>query len=288
MVHLVFEPSGAKALEKSFELDESLSGKIVVVKDDFAVGHVFNIYEEEGYRNRKAWWENVLQYSPYVEQLHHVEDKHTVHHLIKEMKEDTTLPLWIWMGQNQHDVCGYYWLINQLKEFQGRVYILYLNNLPFISEKGSIFYPTHLYQIQPKEFIKAKKLARMITSGEFELDPDEWKKLCDANATVRILEGGKKIINKEADFYDKDILDALGNETIRLPKLLHSILNKMKIKTGDAFLAWRIREMITSGRLIAQGNWEKGWKDMLLKAATGNMFETIDAANETTGEEEGK
>ncbi|MDR0793256.1 MAG: DUF1835 domain-containing protein [Chitinophagaceae bacterium] len=288
MIHLVFEPSGAKALHKSFELDESLEGKIIVVKDDFAVGPVFNIYEEEGYRNRKTWWENVLQYSPYAEQLHHVEDKHTVHRLIKEMKEDATLSLWIWMGQNQHDVCGYYWLINQLKEFQGRVYILYLNNLPFISEKGSLFYPTHLSQIQSKEFIKAKKLARMITLGEFELDPDEWKKLCDANATVRILEGGKKIINKEADFYDKDILDALGNETIRLPKLLHSILNRMKIKTGDAFLAWRIREMTTSGRLMAQGNWEKGWKDMLLKAATGNMFETIDAANETTGEEEGK
>ena len=38
-----------------------------------------------------------------------------------------------------------------------------------------------LQEIQPKEFLKAKKLARPITLSEFEVDPDEWKKLCDEN-----------------------------------------------------------------------------------------------------------
>jgi hypothetical protein len=31
----------------------------------------------------------------------------------------------------------------------------------------------------PKEAVKAKKLARQITFSEFEVDPDEWKKLSD-------------------------------------------------------------------------------------------------------------
>ena len=61
------------------------------------------------------------------------------------------------MGQNAHDVCGYYWLISQLQPYQGRVIVLYMNNLPFINEKGQIFYPTALHEIQPKEFLKAKK-----------------------------------------------------------------------------------------------------------------------------------
>ena len=67
------------------------------------------------------------------------------------------------MAPNQHDVCGYYWLMNQLKEFEGRIYILSLNNLPFINDKGTIFYPRDLFEIPPKEFIKAKKLARPVT-----------------------------------------------------------------------------------------------------------------------------
>ena len=44
--------------------------------------------------------------------------------------------------------------------------------------KGQFFYPNNLFEIQPKEFLKAKKLARPISLSEFETDPDEWKKLC--------------------------------------------------------------------------------------------------------------
>ena len=72
--------------------------------------------------------------------------------------ENSKEELWIWMGQNQHDVCGYYWLISQLANYQGRIVVLYMNNLPFINEKGQIFYPINLHEIQPKEFLKAKKI----------------------------------------------------------------------------------------------------------------------------------
>jgi len=47
--------------------------------------------------------------------------------------------------------------------------VLYFNNLPFINEKGQIFYPTVLHEILPKEFLKAKKLNRKVTLSEFEV-----------------------------------------------------------------------------------------------------------------------
>jgi Protein of unknown function/Domain of unknown function (DUF1835) len=198
-----------------------------------------------------------------------VNDKLAVHNLLKLMEEDTESEVWIWMGQNQHDVCSYYWLMSQLKDYQGRIFVLYLNNLPFINEKGNIFYPTHLHEIQPKEFLKAKKLARPITSSEFEVDPDEWKKLCNDNATVRILEGGKKIANKEADFFDKELLSAITNEYQKLNKIFQQVFGKIKISTGDVFLAWRLRQLAAEGKLDIQGNWEsKGWKDIDVKKKT--------------------
>jgi hypothetical protein len=49
-------------------------------------------------------------------------------------------------------------------------------------------------------FKKPKKLARPYSLSEFEVDPDEWKRLCDENSMVRILEGGKKIIGKGEEF----------------------------------------------------------------------------------------
>ena len=57
------------------------------------------------------------------------------------MEEEEFDQIWIWMAPNVRDVCGYYWLISQLQEFSGRIYLLSLNNLPFIGEKGNVFYP---------------------------------------------------------------------------------------------------------------------------------------------------
>ena len=267
MTHIVFNDQDINVLQQAIALDATLEGEIIQIKDDFAVGPIDNIYETEGYLLRKNWWQNALQFSPYTEQLDIVDDKLTVFNLIKQLNEDTILEVWIWMGQNQHDVCGYYWLMPQLKEFQGRIQILYLNNLPFINEKGGIFYPAWLHEIQPKEFLKAKKLARPITLSEFEIDPDEWLKLCRENSGARLLEGGKKIVSKDYDHYDTEMLTVITSEPQKLNKIVSNILSKTKIKTSDVFLVWRIKKLAEFGDLEIAGDWEKGWKEITVKLA---------------------
>lgn len=275
MIHIVFETANVAALQQAIELDESLQGTVVEIKDDYAVGPLGDIYETEGYQARRDWWKNLLEYSPYTEQINIVDDKLTVHQLLKQLDEEPESEIWIWMAQNAHDVCGYYWLMSQLKEYQGRVQVLYLNNLPFINEKGQIFYPSYLHEIQPKEFLKAKKLARPITLSEFEVDPDEWKKLCQDGSFVRFLEGGKKIIGKELTFFDKDILAHITGEFQKLNKIISNTLSKMKVKTGDVFLVWRIREMVAEGKLETAGDWSKGWKEITVKTVSATAAETI-------------
>ena len=270
MIHLVFETANIAALEAAIELDETLAGKIVEIKDDYAVGPLLDIYETEGYQARKDWWANVLEYSPHSDQLNIVDDKLTVHQLIQSLEEDPTEEIWIWMGQNTHDVSGYYWLMSQLKAYQGKLQVLYLNNLPFLNEKGQLFYPTHLAEIQPKEFIKAKRLARPITLSEFELDPDEWKKLCQENEGVRFLEGGKKLVSMPISFYDKEILSLLTKNAQKLPSALAHILSKMKVKTGDAFIVFRLKALAELGKIVFAGNWKKGWKDIVVQMPGGS------------------
>lgn len=267
MIHIVFENANVKALETAIGMDESLQGKVIEIKDDFAVGPLMDIYQTDGYQQRRDWWMNVLTNSPYEDQLDIVDDKLTVHQLIQQLTEEETLEVWIWMGQNAHDVCGYYWLMSQLKDFAGRVQVLYLNNLPFFNEKGNIFYPTHLHEIQPKEFLKAKKLARPITLSEFEIDPDEWKKITSENSLVRFLEGGKKIVAKEVEFFDKHLLNQVSVDSQKLNKIINATLNKMPVQTGDAFLVWRLKELAIIGKLSINGDWNKGWKEITVQLA---------------------
>jgi hypothetical protein len=267
MIHIVFQEADIAVLQKAIELDESMQGRIEIIRDDYATGPIENIYEAEGYQQRRDWIKSLLEISPYDTEglMGMVDDRMAVHNLKKELDENPKEEVWIWMGQNQHDVCGYYWLISQLQAYQGRVIVLYMNNLPFINEKGQIFYPTSLHEIQPKEFLKAKKLNRKVTLSEFEVDPDEWKKLCSENAMVRILEGGKKIVSKEESFYDKDILNNLTNEWQKGNKAMHNILGKMKIKTGDVFLLGRMKALAEAEKIEINGDTAKGWKDFEVK-----------------------
>jgi hypothetical protein len=267
MIHVVFQHADVAVLKSAIELDQSLAGDVLEIRDEFAVGPLESLDTEEGWKSREDWWRELLAASPYAQDhlVGSFDDRKTVGELRQRLAGNEKEEAWIWMGQNQHDVCGYYWLIPALKEFQGRIVVLYFNNLPFINEKGQIFYPSTLHEIQPREFLKAKKLNRKVTSSEFEVDPDEWKRLASENALVRILEGGKKIVSKENEFYDKDVLAGLSYEWQKGNRALHHILAKMKIKTGDVFLLWRLRLLAEEEKVEINGDPSKGWKDFEVK-----------------------
>lgn len=280
MIHVVFQTADVNTLKKAIELDETLSGDVFEIKDDFAVGPIKDLDTDEGCTARENWWRDLLKDSPYSNEnlIESFDDRKTVEEMKQQLNEHQKEELWIWMGQNQHDVCGYYWFISQLKNYQGRIVVLYFNNLPFINEKGQIFYPTTLHKIQPKEFLKAKKMNRKITLSELEVDPDEWKKLCTENAMIRILEGGKKIVSQEEDFYDKEILSGLSNEWQKGNKAMQSILVRMKIKTGDLFLLWRMKKLANEEKIQMNGDTSKSWKDFEVKLKSTSP-EEISAVN---------
>jgi len=255
MIHVVFQPADADVLRKAFELEPSMSGELLTVCDDFAVGPVSDIYSEEGINNRKEWWKEVLREGDYDGHVESgvVNDQVVVESIVNRLNAEQNEVLWIWAAQNKHDVSGYYWLISQLKEFQGRIFLLYLNNLPFINEKGSIFYPENLFEIPAKEFLKAKRLARPVTLSEFEIDPDEWNRLQSENKGVRVLEGGKKLVQYDYDYYDEDLRKFIGKDWQKASRIIQQFLSKNKQKTGDAFLLWRLKLIIQVGGYDVQG-----------------------------------
>ncbi len=137
-----------------------------------------------------------------------------------------------------------------------------------------MFYPSWLHEIQPKEFLKAKKLARPITLSEFEVDPDEWKRIAEESAGVRMLEGGKKIAGKDVSFYDNEILKNLTADWQKANRVLTNTLHRMKIKTGDIFIMWRMKQLIAEGKIEALGDVNKSWKEFDVKLAGSKQEET--------------
>ena len=110
MIHIVFNEADVDVLKKAIELDESLQGDVVQVKDDYAVGPLGGIYTAEGIEARKQWWRDVLAGGDYAGKVDEgsVDDNKLVTDLIEQLKNDPAELIWIWAAQNKHDVSGYY------------------------------------------------------------------------------------------------------------------------------------------------------------------------------------
>jgi Protein of unknown function/Domain of unknown function (DUF1835) len=276
MIHIVFQSNDVEVLRKAFELDPSFQGQIIEIKDELAVGPIRDIFTAEGMEARRQWWRDILaggDYDGLVDRNEAGDDSAKVAALTAQLREDPKEIVWIWAAQNKHDVSGYYWLMSQLAEFQGRIFILYLNNLPFINEKGMLFYPNNLFEIPPREFLKARKLARPITLSEFEIDPDEWLRLSQEDKGVRILEGGKKLSQHPYEYYDEELRKFITGDWIKVSKLIGQFLSKAKQTTGDAYMLWRIKQLVAAGELDAQGEL-KGMKDFEIKGKAAASAET--------------
>ena len=283
MIHIVFQQDDVKLLKEAIQLDESLSGEIFEIKDEWGVGPLANLDEEEGWNARIEWWRILMQGSPYENTLGSFDDRKTVQAIKEKLSSESELEAWIWMGQNQHDVTGYFWLMRQLREYQGRVMIVYLNNLPFINEKGQLFYPWAMSEVLPKEIVKAKKLARPITLSEYEIDPDEWKRISEENAMVRILEGGKKIEGREENFYDAEIVKNMTGEWQKATRVISNTINRMKIKTGDVYLMWRLKWLIQENKVEVMGDTGKSWKDFDVRRPERKQGEMTFVKKESEG-----
>jgi hypothetical protein len=274
MIHIVFNQADVAVLQQAIEMEPEMSGDVWEIRDEYAVGPLVDIYTEAGIEARKQWWKELLAGGDYdgMVESGKVDDVQTVAQLKVRLDENPQEVVWIWAAQNKHDVSGYYWLTSQLKDYQGRIFILYLNNLPFLNEKGQLFYPQWLHLIPPREFLKARKLARVITPSEFEVDPDEWARLCQEGKMVRLLEGGKKLVQRELDFYDEELKKFITGDWQKGAKVISHFLSKSKETTGDAFLLWRLKTMIHDGQFDVQGQ-VKAMRDFEIKQKLGSSVE---------------
>lgn len=287
LLHIVFGQSSVPVLQEAVAMDEKMNGDILCFEDDLSVGPLFILDTKEGRAGRQQFWQQLagIEQQLVMEEMvappdaEERDDAVRFKALKAQLKENPEQEVWIWAGQNARDVCGYYWLVSQLYDFAGRIHIIYLNNLPFLNEKGAVFYPTHLHQILPKEFLKAKKLARPISLAEYELDGDEWHRLMNESAGIRLLEGGKKIKGEPTLFYDKELLTQSGNEFVKAWRVVQQVTGKLKYPVMDQFLGWRLKELIREGKLESRGDL-KTIRDFEVKQPGENMESTENITTE--------
>ena len=253
MIHIVFSEADKAVLEEAILLDESLQGDIQVIGGQYQLGPIAYIHETTGRQERASWWQSIRQDSIYQQEEGKRTDDTFIEHVVAAVEENPEESLWVWVAQNARDVAGYYWLLQYCKKLVGRFHILLLQNLPFLTEKGAVFYPNFMEEIRPSEFLKAKKLAREITPSELEIDPDEWTRLQGENKGIRILDAGKKLKQYDYDHFDKSLETYVTDNWQKANKIISHHQSKEKESSTDEYLFWRLNVMIAQEMFDVQG-----------------------------------
>ncbi len=260
--HIVTGDMAAAPLKEAIAAEESMAGAIVVIKDVLSVGP---LQKEEGQKFselRSAFWQQVTinEKSPVL-----VDDLERLLETGNELSKNENDKIWIWAAPWPADMCTYHWVLQYLGKYIGRLYILNIAGLPFLDENGKVFFPKSLSEILPKELVKARRLARLVTPAELEVDGDEWKKLVRDNAGIRTLEGGKRLLSKSEEHYDSQLISFASHQYQKAQRIANQAITRYNIPTGDSYLGWRLRKMAEMGKLELQGDISKALKDFEVK-----------------------
>lgn len=262
-MHVVFQQKAKEILEQGFASDDSIDHNIKYLKSDYSLGPVEFPVSNDTFEKRNDWWKNIIGEENDLSSVkNNEEDIELINDIKIIIENNPEEQLWIWIAPNKQDVSGYYFLLSQLSELLEQVYVVWLNNLPFINEKGHIFYPRYISEIPSREFIKAKKLFRLVTPSEMEVDLDEWDKLCRENKPVRFLKDHKKLIQHDEDCFDKPLLNLITPEWQKVSKIIHQFNHKSLDNIPEEYLLWRFKTMIENASINSQGdiNNKKEWE----------------------------
>lgn len=260
--HIVNGDVAAGPLRDAIVLEPSLAGEVIVMKDVLSVGP---LQKEEGQKFselRSAFWQTVISNDKHPV---NVDDMERLLDVCLALTKNEEAKVWLWVAPWPADICMYHWVLKYLGQHLGKFFVLNIAGLPFLDENGKVFFPKSIGEIQPKELVKARRLARTVNAAEVETDGEEWRKLVAENGGIRTLEGGKRLVSRSEEHYDNQLSSFCSHQFQKASRIVNQALSKFNIPTGDLYLGWRLRSMVDSGRLQVQGEMNKLLKDFEVK-----------------------
>lgn len=255
--HLVCGEEAARPLQEAISAEPAMAGEIIVLRDDLQTGPLQRAEGQSFKSLRSEWWQ---QMAPAAHPAA-AEDLERLLELSNAMNRSASATAWFWLAPCPTDACAYTWMLSVLGRHIGRLFVLNIANLPFLDENGKVFYPEKLRELQARELIKARRLARPVTASELEMEHDTWARLVAENGMVRTLGAGRKLKSEGEDYYDAALLSGLTAKAQKASRLLHQATAKEKIPVSDSFLAWRLRVLGESGLICLNADRTRPYKE---------------------------
>ena len=162
-------------------------------------------------------------------------------------------PIRVWVGRDPDDVCGLYWLLEQLRPIGFEKLDITIVELPMWETRpdGCIVQYNGWGEVEPYHLGRMASLGKKLPTNYLRSLANRWRELQQENSPLRAVINGK-LVSVSETLYDTFILrelDTLDDE-FRESVLVGQVLGKNQLGIGDGWIALRVEQFIKEGLLL--------------------------------------
>lgn len=256
-IHIVFGASAAGSVKQMIQEYASREmDRILLFDEVFSIGPLWRLHEEQGREHRRAWFRQHLD-----PKFDDAGDRQ--HPAIEIIPEDAVI--YIWCSNNAHEQTGLRYVSWLLKDYSNLLYIL---DAPTANEQkedqpGVLQFYSHTGEISSEDLSRVYQDASkhvLVTTEQRRSYEQEWLSLSESSNLLRIWAFGE-LISVEVTYFDDYILEKVrllekgipNGEFLKAARVIGEVIGHSGQYTGDAFIEYRLRELIYGGKLKIQG-----------------------------------
>ncbi|CAH2215427.1 DUF1835 domain-containing protein [Tepidibacter aestuarii] len=252
-VHIVFGDSAEGTLKYFFENNENkFNGEVINFREDYSIGPIYEIDTEKGLRKRIEWVEKILKKvceDDYFEDIK--KEFINTYKTIKNIDKDSKIV--IWYGENIDNQVGLRHLNALLRNKE--LYEINVSESYIEDYNYSKYRPRALGECAPEQIGHLISTVKKLEKEKCNCLIDDWNVLRKSKENLRILKDNK-IIGVDESYYDKDILSNCTFNFKKAARVIGATMGKSDQLVGDAYIDYRVRILIESGKVEYRGKLE--------------------------------
>jgi hypothetical protein len=248
--HITFGASAAGNLRRFLESNETnFSGEVVNLSDDFSVGPLFDVGNEEQFDKRVDYISNIYN-TVYSDEIKTQNDKTMYkeemvksHLILSSIPNENTII--VWHGSNSNDWIGFSYVLNVYEDRD-----IYAINVSELENYGPII---SLGQMSEDMIGESAQLFAKLSDNEKTGIAGIWENFTKDKNAFRVLD--EHGLSEVPEYYfDEMILEEISDDFSNAAKVVGSVLGKYEGYLGDMIIGYRILELIKNGKLEYQGD----------------------------------
>jgi hypothetical protein len=252
-VHIAYGDSAAGTLKYYFSYNKNkYKGEVINFREDHSIGPLYEIDTVKGLQKRIKWFEKILGevfIDDYFEDLQ--KEFMDTYEMVKNIGQDKTIV--IWHGENTATQIGIRYLSAVLRNrelFEVNVSESYICDL-----NSNRYKPRSLAECAPEEIDHLILTMKKLEKERCNRLMNDWEIFRTSKENLRILKDNK-IIGVDESYYDHHIISNCTFNFKKAARVIGKTLGEADQLVGDAYIDYRIRKLIESGKIEYRGKLE--------------------------------